>query len=217
MFKEQRQQVSSLIRKSRATYYNNKVTECACDQKALFRIVDKLLHRTDIGALPSGDSNAQIASRMSDFFSEKIDKIWNSLPTDQADVYAHSDPIFKRLHFLKVDDLFTLQQLKLYYNYSHNDVPIYFQNWTLIPNCNVHKHDTRNKHELYTYRVKHEYAKKCLRHNLPLILNNISHLVKEKINTHSMLGFVKYVKHHLLQSYHETCTISNCYTCMHNC
>ena len=130
---------------------------------------------------------------------------------------AHSDPIFKRLHFLKVDDLFTLQQLKLYYNYSHNDVPIYFQNWTLIPNCNVHKHDTRNKHELYTYRVKHEYAKKCLKHNLPLILNNISHLVKEKINTHSMLGFVKYVKHHLLQSYRETCTISNCYTCMHNC
>ena len=83
---------------------------------------------------------------------------------------SHSDPIFKRLHFLKVDDLFTLQQLKLYYNYSHNDVPIYFQNWELIPNCNVHKHDTRNKHELYTYRVKHEYAKKCLRHNLPLIL-----------------------------------------------
>ena len=73
---------------------------------------------------------------------------------------AHSDPIFKRLHFLKVDDLFALQQLKLYYNYSHNDVPIYFQNWTLIPNCNVHKHDTRNKHDLYTYRVKHEYAKK---------------------------------------------------------
>ena len=73
MFKEQRQQVSSLIRKSRATYYNNKVTECAGYEKALFSIVNKLLHRTDIGALPSGDSNAQIASRMSDFFSEKID------------------------------------------------------------------------------------------------------------------------------------------------
>ena len=88
MFKEQRQQVSSfLIRNSRATYYNNKVTECAGDEKALFSIVDKLLHRTNIGALPYGDSNAHIASRMSDFFSEKIERIWNSLPTDQADVY----------------------------------------------------------------------------------------------------------------------------------
>ena len=26
-----------------------------------------------------------------------------------------------------------------------------------------------------------------------------------------------HVKHHVLQSYRETCTISNCYTCMHNC
>ena len=60
---------------------------------------------------------------------------------------SHSDPIFKRLDFLKVDDLFKLQQLKLYYNYSHYNVPIYFQNWKLIPNCDVHKHDTRNKHE----------------------------------------------------------------------
>ena len=87
LFKEQRQQVSSLIRKTRATYYNNKVTECAGDQKALFGIVDRRLQRTDIGALPSGDSNTQIASRMSDFFSEKIDNIWNSLPTDHAEVY----------------------------------------------------------------------------------------------------------------------------------
>ena len=91
---------------------------------------------------------------------------------------SHADPIYKRLHFLKVDYLFTLQQLTLYYNYTHNDVPIYFQILELIPNCNVHKHDTRNKHELYTYRVKHEYAKKCIIHNLPLILNNISQLVK---------------------------------------
>ena len=63
---------------------------------------------------------------------------------------SHSDPFFKRLDFLKVDDLFKLQQLKWYYNYSHYNVPIYFQNWKLLPNRDVHKHDTRNKHELYT-------------------------------------------------------------------
>ncbi len=62
----------------------------------------------------------------------------------------HSDPIFKILDFLKVDDLFKLQQLKMYYNYSYYNVLIYFQNWILIPKCVVHKHDTRNKHELYT-------------------------------------------------------------------
>ena len=68
------------------SYYNNKVTECAGDHKALFSIIDKLLRRTDIGALPSGDSNAQVGSWMSDLFGDKIDKILNSLPTDNADV-----------------------------------------------------------------------------------------------------------------------------------
>ena len=59
---------------------------------------------------------------------------------------SHSDPIFKRQHFLKVDDLFKLQQLKLYYNYSHDNVPINFLNWKLIANYDVYKHDARNKH-----------------------------------------------------------------------
>ena len=47
-------------------------------------------------------------------------------------------------------------------------------------------------------------------------IDNIPHLVKERIIIHSRQGFVKYVKHHLLQSSRETCKISNCYTCMNN-
>ena len=48
--------------------------------------MDTLLHRIDIGALPSGDSNSQLASRMCDFI-DTIENIWNSLPTDNADVF----------------------------------------------------------------------------------------------------------------------------------
>ena len=76
---------------------------------------------------------------------------------------SHADPIFKRLHFLKVDDLFTLQQLKLYYNYSHNNVPIYFQNWQLIPNCNVllgkRKCDKQQRplHSRFNIHSSHKY------------------------------------------------------------
>ena len=65
---------------------------------------------------------------------------------------SHSVPIFffKIPTFLNVDDLFKLQQYKLYFNYSHDNVPVYYQNCTLIPNYNVEKHGSRNKHELYT-------------------------------------------------------------------
>ena len=76
---------------------------------------------------------------------------------------SHSNPLFKRLHALKIDDL--LQQLQFYFNYLHKDLPNYFQSWNLIPNYDIHTHDTRIKHEICTYRTRHEYAKKCLRYN----------------------------------------------------
>ena len=130
---------------------------------------------------------------------------------------SHSEPLYKKLGFLKVDDIFKLQQLKFYYKYLHDNLPAYLQNWKLIPNDNVHTHDTRIKNELYTFRAKHEFAKKCLRHNLPLIVNNIPDIVKEKLITHSLNGFAKYVKQNLLQTYNDACTITNCYICnMHN-
>ena len=79
-------------------------------------------------------------------------------------------------------------------------MPAYLQNWKLIHNDSVDAHDTRIKNELYTFRAKHEFAKKCLRHNLPLVVNNIPDIVKEKRITHNLNGFAKYVKQNLLQT-----------------
>ena len=55
------------------------------------------------------------------------------------------------------------------------------------------------KNEIYTYKTKHEFAMKCLRHNLPFLLNNIPTIVKEKLNTHSLQGFAQYAKLYFLQ------------------
>ncbi len=92
-------------------------------------------------------------------------------------------------------------------------MPAYLQDWKLIPKDNVHTHDTRIKNELHTFRAWHEFAKKCLRHNLPLIVNNIPDIVKDKLATHSLNGFAMYVKLNLLQTYNDACTITNCYIC----
>ena len=80
----------------------------------------------------------------------------------------------------------------------------------------VHGHDTRDKHKIYTYQIIHNFAKKCLRHNLPLLLNNLPEIVKEKLMSHSNQAFVNYVKLYFLQSYEITCTRQNCYVCMQN-
>ena len=78
----------------------------------------------------------------------------------------------------------------------------------------IHSHDTREKKLIYTYQVKHAFAKKCLRHSLPLLLNNLHEIVTENLISHSTQGFAKYVKIHLLQNYQVACNIRNCYVCM---
>ena len=112
---------------------------------------------------------------------------------------------------LKVDDILKLEQLKFYYKNLHNNLPVYLQNWRIIFNYDIHNYDTQIKNEIYT---KHEFAKKCLQHNLPFLLNNIPTIVKEKLSTHSLQGFAHYAKLYFLQNYQDSCTKQNCYICM---
>ncbi len=59
----------------------------------------------------------------------------------------------------------------------------------------------------------HDYARKCVRYNIPSTVNNTSINIIEKVYTHNIQGFSKYVKLNLLQSYKENCTIYDCYIC----
>ena len=97
---------------------------------------------------------------------------------------SHTEPLYKILSLLKVDDILKLQ-LQFYYKYLHHDLPFYLQNWTIMFKHEVHSHDTRDKNKIYTYKVKHAFAQKCLRHSLPLLLNNLPEIVNEKLISHS--------------------------------
>ena len=41
---------------------------------------------------------------------------------------AHTEPLFKQLHLLKVKDIFEIQCLKFWYEYVNNKLPNYFRN-----------------------------------------------------------------------------------------
>ncbi len=73
---------------------------------------------------------------------------------------SHSVPLYTKLGFLKVDDIFKLQLLTFYYKYLHDNLPAYLQDWKLISKDSVHTHDTRIKNELHTFRARHAFAKK---------------------------------------------------------
>ena len=124
---------------------------------------------------------------------------------------SHTEPIFKTLKLLNVNDIIKLQELKFYYKYENKLLPHYLQSLPFQLNTNIHR--TRSQNKNFQWRPMHEYAKKCIRYNIPNTVNNITTNIIDKIYTHSMQGFTGYVKQSLLQFYQQSCTIPNCYIC----
>ena len=128
---------------------------------------------------------------------------------------AHTEPLLKTLKMLKIHDIFRLKELKFYYKFVNKMLPDYFCN-ILNVNQSVHPYDTRVSKNVHITRVNHVYAKKCLRQNLQVTLNNTSASVKDKIHTHSLQGFSNFVKKEYIDSYKLECNIENCYICKTN-
>ncbi len=130
---------------------------------------------------------------------------------------AHTEPLFKRLKLLKLSDLLRLNELKFYYKYVNQTVPEYFSSnnsdFNLLTNNSIHEYNTRQGNKLHTERTKHKYADKCIRHSIPKTVNSTSNNILDKINTHSMQGFSKYIKNIYIENYNITCAIQNCYIC----
>ena len=126
---------------------------------------------------------------------------------------AHTEPLFKKLKVLKVNYILQLQELKFYYKFVQVKLPVYLQNLPFYPNRSYHDFNTRTFDDIHINRIKHEFAKRCIRYDIPLIVNNTSILIKNKIVTHSLHGFSCYVKKHFLQNYQNLCSVPNCYIC----
>jgi len=141
---------------------------------------------------------------------------------------AHTEPLFKSLNLLKIEDMLKIQQLKFYFKYSHNQLPMYFsrrdnenskqkeETFVLNLNSSIHNYNTRIKHNLHIPNINHSYAQKCLRYKIVNTINNTPLLILNKIHTHSLHGFTNYAKNVLIQNYTETCYIQNCYICHRN-
>ena len=76
--------VNNLLLTTKQNFYCNKINENADDQKAVFGVINKLLHRNPETNLPSHDSPEELANHFVDFFSEKITMIRQDLLSQQS-------------------------------------------------------------------------------------------------------------------------------------
>ena len=90
------------------------------------------------------------------------------------------------LHHQCVEDLLKIQMLRFYYKFMHKQLPAYLQNWLINKNMYIHNHLTHKHNKIHTFRTQHEFAKKCLKYNLPHIINNTPDILKDKVITHTL-------------------------------
>ena len=123
---------------------------------------------------------------------------------------AHSEPIFKSLNLLQLEDIIKVNILEFYHQHENKNLPLYFQNIDYNQSISSHHHNTR-KHE-YVYYVNYEFAKKCLKYTIPKIINETATFIKDKVHTHSLIGFKPYTKNYFLSCYSLECSSpQNCY------
>ena len=127
---------------------------------------------------------------------------------------AHTDPLFKDLKLLKIEDIFRLQCLKFYFKLKNNNLPSYFiSNFNFLQSSHIHHYNLRRTDQYRTDHYNRHTTKNTLRYIIPNLLNAIPTTIIDKVATHSLDSFKSRLKSILIDKYETTCEKVNCYVC----
>ena len=56
--------------------------------------------------------------------------------------------------------------------------------------------------------VKHEFSRKCIRNQLPIVINNTPLLILNKTITHSITVFTQYINKFCISKYIAVCSVN---------
>ena len=129
---------------------------------------------------------------------------------------AHTDPIFKQLHIMKVSDIFIVQHLSFYYDLINDRLPSCFSSIYSQLNEKHHNYNTRQLKKCNKLRTNHFFAERQIICSLSTIVNETSEWILNRITTHSRENFIKLIKNGCINKYEEVCNIVNCFSCTAN-
>ncbi len=95
--------------------------------------------------------NSLILSHINCYRCERITKLQKHIVRilNISKYNAHTEPIFKTLRLLKVNDILKLQELQFHYKYENNLLPYYLQN--LLFKTNIHSYATRSQDKIHQW------------------------------------------------------------------
>ena len=128
---------------------------------------------------------------------------------------AHTEPLFRELTILKIDDLRKLQEIIFFFKFIHGLLPRYFQQ-NFISFRNNQNYSTRNYNDLALPRFRHEFVRQSLRYLIVDRINSCPECIKNKVFTHSLRGLREYAKRIYINRYVTICDRRRCYVCNRN-
>ena len=136
---------------------------------------------------------------------------------------AHSEPLFKTLKLLKIDDGYKLKLMKFYYNLLYNLLPSYFNYYLeVINDAFPYQYELRHiaRPLIHPQRTRLVFTELNVLFQLIQLLNYThthTHypeiLEKDKYKTHTFHDFSYNVKEKYLETYKYECSSLICYKC----
>ena len=120
---------------------------------------------------------------------------------------SHTNPIFRKLNLLKLDDIYTLQCTKLLLKYKQCILPQYHSEQLETTN-RIHHHFTRNRHELLAPQIRTTIEEQLFSFKISQTWNSLSDSIKDNIRSHNSTGILK---DYLISKYNLTCLIPDCH------
>ena len=111
---------------------------------------------------------------------------------------AHTDPLFKQLKSLKLQDIHTYQAALFMFKYSKNLLPFFHD--AFIPNSDIHSYPTRHRSDLHLNNPKLLLALKSIRHHGPDIWNSLPDHIKSRT---SIFSFKATIKKYIITNYND--------------
>ena len=133
--------------------------------------------------------------------------------TTNSKYNAHTGPLFKQLHLLKLNDIFDVQCLIFCYKFVNEKLSNYFINMFKY-NYELHDIGTRSHDRLHLYPTRTSGARGVLRHDIPELY--IPRIFIDRIKTHSLHSISYHIKCYLIDLYSYDCSIIDCYICNNN-
>ena len=111
---------------------------------------------------------------------------------------SHTEPLFKTLGLLKIEDMLKLNTLNFIYKLNNNKLPVFFETYCYPSQLDIHGRNTRYNFLIPTNVTATNRGQKCVRNNIPWVINSTPRLILDKLDTHSYKGFSYYVIHFFL-------------------